>query len=105
SKQGIQSPFVFWDVVSEQLLREALSCLPREHLKVCFARLLGDSPAHRSGLPDLVQFWPGERRYRLIEVKGPGDRLQDNQLRWLSFCVAKALPVAVCHVTWSGASA
>ena len=40
----------------------------------------------------------GERRYRLIEVKGPGDRLQDNQIRWLSFCVAQEIPVCVCKV-------
>jgi hypothetical protein len=100
SKQGIQSPFVFWGVVSEALLSLALSCLPREHLKVCFARILADVRANRCGLPDLVQFWPAERRYRLIEVKGPGDRLQDNQVRWLTFCVSHGIPVSVCHVSW-----
>jgi hypothetical protein len=36
----------------------------------------------------------------LIEVKGPGDRLQDNQIRWLSFCVAREIPVCVCKVSW-----
>jgi hypothetical protein len=56
--------------------------------------------ANRSGLPDLIQLWPGERRYRLIEVKGPGDRLQDNQIRWLSFCVAREIPVCVVKVSW-----
>jgi hypothetical protein len=100
SKQGIQSPFVFWGVVSEALLSVALSCLPREHLKVCFARILADVRANRCGLPDLVQFWPAEGRYRLIEVKGPGDRLQDNQVRWLTFCVSHRIPVSVCHVSW-----
>jgi hypothetical protein len=99
-KQGIQSPFVFWGVMSEALLSVALSCLPRQHLKVCFARILSDIRANRCGLPDLVQFWPGERTYRLIEVKGPGDRLQDNQIRWLEFCVAQGIPVSVCHVSW-----
>ena len=49
-----------------------------------------------------MQFWPRERRYRLIEVKGPGDRLQDNQRRWLSFCGREAIPAAVCRVSWSG---
>jgi hypothetical protein len=34
----------------------------------------------------------------MVEVKGPGDRLQDNQLRWLEFCRQHGLPVAVCHV-------
>jgi len=99
-KAGIQSPFVYWNVLSEALLRSALDCLPREHLKVCFGRILADIRTNTSGLPDLVQFWPAERRYRLIEVKGPGDRLQDNQIRWLSFCVTHAIPVSVCQVSW-----
>jgi VRR-NUC domain len=36
-----------------------------------------------------------------IEVKGPGDRLQDNQQRWMEFCVEQNLPVTVCHVRWA----
>ncbi len=99
-KQGIQSPFVFWGALSESLLESALSCFPPEHLKACFSRILRDIRANRCGLPDLVQFWPRERRYRLIEVKGPGDRLQDNQIRWLTFCTDHSIPVSVCHVSW-----
>ncbi len=52
----------------------------------------------------LIQFWPDEGRYRMIEVKGPGDRLQDNQLRWLEFCREHGLPVDVCHVRWDNAA-
>jgi VRR-NUC domain len=99
-KQGIQSPFVFWGVITESLLDVALRCLPPQHLKACFGRILSDIRANRCGLPDLVQFWPDERRYRLIEVKGPGDRLQDNQIRWLTFCLSQGIPVSVCHVSW-----
>jgi VRR-NUC domain/FAN1, HTH domain/Fanconi anemia-associated nuclease SAP domain len=99
-KRGIQSPFVFWGMMSEALLSLALDCLPAEHLQACFERILADVRVNRAGLPDLVQFWPEERRYRLVEVKGPGDRLQDNQIRWLSFCVAHAIPVSVCQVSW-----
>jgi hypothetical protein len=99
-KAGIQSPFVFWGVMSQELLSRALDCLPREHLKACFGRILANIRTNASGLPDLVQFWPSERRYRLIEVKGPGDRLQDNQIRWLTFCAARGIPVSVCQVSW-----
>jgi hypothetical protein len=99
-KTGIQSPFVFWNVISEALLRSALDCLPREHLAACFGRILANIRSNACGLPDLVQFWPAQRRYRLIEVKGPGDRLQDNQIRWLTFCVAHGIPVSVCQVSW-----
>ncbi|MDB6145703.1 MAG: nuclease [Pseudomonas sp.] len=103
SKQGLLSPFVFWGTLSEELLEHALHCLPAEHLRHWFRRLLVDIKANRSGMPDLIQFYPQERRYRMIEVKGPGDRLQDNQLRWLDFCAEHGMPVVVCYVQWAAA--
>jgi hypothetical protein len=103
-KAGIQSPFVFWEILSEELLELALTCIPASHLKKWFERMLCDIQANRSGLPDLIQFWPQEKRYRMIEVKGPGDRLQDNQIRWLDYCAAHEMPVAVCYVQWAEAA-
>ncbi|WLH10122.1 VRR-NUC domain-containing protein [Pseudomonas hefeiensis] len=100
-KWGVQSPFVFWGALSEELLNQALDCLPAEHLKHWFSRLLLDIKANRAGMPDLIQFWPQHKTYRMIEVKGPGDRLQDNQLRWLEFCHEHQMPVAVCYVQWA----
>ncbi|MGH8387934.1 MAG: VRR-NUC domain-containing protein [Pseudomonas sp.] len=100
-KWGVQSPFVFWGVLSEELLTQALECLPAEHLKHWFNRLLLDIKANRAGMPDLIQFWPQQKTYRMIEVKGPGDRLQDNQVRWLEFCHEHRMPIAVCYVQWA----
>lgn len=104
-KHGLANPFVYWGVLDEELLERALACLPAVQLRACFERLLGDLKANRAGLPDLIQFLPeapeGEPRYRLIEVKGPGDRLQDNQRRWLAFFHARGMPAAVCHVRWA----
>ena len=101
SKWGVQSPFVFWSVLSEELLDQALDCLPADHLKHWFNRLLLDIKANRAGMPDLIQFWPLQKTYRMIEVKGPGDRLQDNQVRWLEFCHEHQMPIAVCYVQWA----
>ena len=101
AKAGVQSPFVFWGVLTEELLELALLCLPPEHLKHWFDRLLQDIKANCSGMPDLIQFWPQHKTYRMIEVKGPGDRLQDNQVRWLEFCHAHQMPIAVCYVQWA----
>jgi hypothetical protein len=99
-KFGIQSPFVFWGALDQALLEQALDCLPAAHLRAWFKRLLLDIKANRAGMPDLIQFWPAEQRYRMIEVKGPGDRLQDNQRRWLAFCAEHGMPVDVCYVQW-----
>ena len=105
SKWNVQSPFVFWGALSGELLDQALDCLPAAHLKHWFSRLLLDIKANRAGMPDLIQFWPQDRTYRMIEVKGPGDRLQDNQLRWLEFCHEHQMPIAVCYVQWAEQSA
>ncbi|GAB3465725.1 nuclease Fan1 [Massilia terrae] len=99
-KSGIQSPFLLWDYLDQALLELALDCIPAEHLKRWCERILHDVKANRSGFPDLIQFWPAERRYRMIEVKGPGDRLQDNQLRWIDYCATHRMPVAVCYLQW-----
>jgi hypothetical protein len=37
----------------------------------------------------------------MIEVKGPGDRLQDNQRRLLEYCMSHGMPVEVCWVKWA----
>jgi len=60
---------------------------------------------NRSGFPDLIQFWPQQRSYRMIEVKGPGDKLQDNQLRWLDYCARHGMPVSVCYLQWEALAA
>ncbi|WP_442961821.1 VRR-NUC domain-containing protein [Pseudomonas sp. BMS12] len=104
AKYDTLSPFVHWAVLTPELLETALHCLPAEHLRAWFVRLLDDIRSNRAGMPDLIQFWPAERRYRMIEVKGPGDRLQDNQKRWLQFCAEQGMPVEVCYVRWSAAT-
>lgn len=102
-KFGLQSPFVFWGMLDEARLGLALQCIPAAHLHACFTRLLRDLKANRAGMPDLIQFYPQEHRYRMIEVKGPGDRLQDNQKRWLSFAAEHGIAVVVCYVRWAEA--
>jgi hypothetical protein len=100
AKQGTTSPFLHWPLLTRELVEMALECIPARHLKVCFERMLGDLKIHRSGLPDLIQFWPEQQDYRLIEVKGPGDRLQDHQRQWLEFGLDQGMAMTVCYVTW-----
>jgi len=99
-KAGTLSPFVAWHHLNEELLHLALRCIPAAHLKAIFMRMLADVRANRAGFPDLIQFWPHEQRYRMLEVKAPNDRLQDNQLRWLEYFATHGIPVGVCYVQW-----
>jgi hypothetical protein len=100
-KYALQCPFVAWGLLSERLLELAFACFPAAHLRLWFEWIVRDSRENRSGFPDLVQFWPAERLYRLIEVKGPRDRLQDNQRRLFEYCLLHKMPVSVCQVRWS----
>ena len=99
-KRGIATSFVAWGSLSAGLLETALDCLPAQHLKIWFQWIAKDVSSNRSGFPDLIQFWPHESRYRLIEVKAPGDRLQESQRRCLALCASHQMPVAVCKVKW-----
>ncbi|ATG73882.1 hypothetical protein AN401_08435 [Zobellella denitrificans] len=99
-KRGISCPLLAWPALSEPLLERALSCIPPAHLGAILTRLLSDLRGHGSGLPDLIRFLP-DGGYELIEVKGPGDRLQDNQRRWLAFFHQQDIAASVCQVRWS----
>lgn len=103
-KAGISSPFVSWEYLDAGLLELALDCIPAAHLRKWCERILADVKENRTGFPDLIQFWPHEKRYNMIEVKGPGDRLQDNQLRWIEYCATHGMPVSVCYLQWEQAA-
>lgn len=99
-KRGIANPLVNWSVLEPPLLTLALQRIPATHWQRIFARLLDDLRLHRSGLPDLIHF-PAAGGYALVEVKGPGDRLQDNQRRWMQFFAEHEIPHWVAQVRWS----
>lgn len=99
-KQGVANPLVHWDVLSEELLSYSLERISRSHWQSLFSRLLTDLRHHRNGLPDLILF-PDDGGYELVEVKGPGDRLQKNQRRWMSFFAEQNIPHRVVHVIWA----
>ncbi len=98
-KRGIANPLVAWEALPEALLELALTRIPADHWQQLFRRLLSDIAHHRSGLPDLILF-PASGGYELVEVKGPGDRLQQNQQRWLAFFARHKIPHRVLHVEW-----
>ena len=101
---GYQNRWVHWGIVTEELLSEALDRIEPAHLLMIWRRQLFDPGENRNGFPDLVAFGhrhSAEPPYCLIEVKGPGDQLQDNQKRWLR-CFAEAdIPARVARVAWS----
>lgn len=97
-KYGIDNSLCTWGLLSGELVDLSLRCIPPEHLECIFQRMSDDLRNHRRGKPDLIAFRDNE--YQLIEVKGPGDRLQDHQTLWLRFFIEHHIPASVMQVTW-----
>ncbi len=97
NKFGISNPFVHWSLVSKELLEHALGTIPTTMLVELFKVQLSDLKLYRNGMPDLIVF-KGEQ-FELIEVKGPGDKLQDNQWSWIKEFNRLGVPFSVCYVT------
>lgn len=97
SKKGRINPLVAWEGLSEELLELALERIPLQHCLAVFHRILADLKENRTGFADLVVF-PLAGGYELVEVKGPGDRLQKNQRRWLQFFSQHSIPHQVLHI-------
>ena len=97
-KLGVANPFVNWMYVDEQLLETALVKIPSQDLIRIFERLLIDLKNNSSGFPDLIIF--DQNSYRMIEIKGPGDKLQKNQARWFRYFLQHSIPAAVVNVEY-----
>ncbi|WP_028885852.1 VRR-NUC domain-containing protein [Teredinibacter turnerae] len=98
-KRGIATPFHMGFMPAPELLKLAITRISLHHWQIIFERLLRDLKENRNGLPDLIYF-PDEGGYELVEVKGPGDRLQKNQLRWLRYFAEHHIPCQVAYVQW-----
>jgi hypothetical protein len=98
SKFGIGNNFVNWQLIDEELLQLALQRIPAVHRVAIFERMLQDLGNRCSGFPDLIVF--DETGYRLVEVKGPRDTLQDNQLSWMRHFAQHGIAHEVLHVRW-----
>ncbi|USE38406.1 VRR-NUC domain-containing protein [Endozoicomonas sp. SCSIO W0465] len=99
-KQGISNRLVHWPALSPELITLAVSLIPVDQLRAMFQRLIFDIAHNRTGFPDLILFDPENSRYQWLEVKGPGDKLQENQKLWLVFFQENGIPAEVVYVRW-----
>ncbi|EOW6613220.1 VRR-NUC domain-containing protein [Vibrio fluvialis] len=96
NKFSIANPFVFWTECDESLFELTEQSFPRALLIDLFKVQLSDLKLYRNGMPDLILFKDGE--FEWVEVKGPGDKLQDNQWRWIEQFSRLNVPFSVCYV-------
>ncbi|EKE83391.1 VRR-NUC domain-containing protein [Idiomarina xiamenensis] len=98
-KHGIANDFVVWPRLTATLISTWFNALTPTQWQYIWQYLAFDYRHHRSGFPDLWLLHP-QHGIKLIEVKGPGDRLQSHQRRWLARLQAAQLTIQVCYVSW-----
>ncbi|XP_070256750.1 fanconi-associated nuclease 1 [Myotis yumanensis] len=104
AQEGRAASVVSWDrFASLQQAQDLVSCLGGPILSGVCRRLAEDFRHCRGGLPDLVVWSSRDRRCKLVEVKGPNDRLSHKQMVWLDELQRLGADVEVCHVTAVGA--
>lgn len=97
-KHGIRNAFVYWQLLSLEDVIGCYTAFRPEQWSEIFRHLLLDIRNHRSGFPDLFQNDRGNGRF--IEVKGPGDKLQDNQKQWLGVFDRIGISAEVCYIEY-----
>ncbi|NWH66960.1 FAN1 nuclease, partial [Geococcyx californianus] len=99
TQEGKAAALVSWGrFVSLQQAQSLVSCLGGKFLSGVFRRLSKDLRHCRGGLPDLVVWRSHTDHFKLVEVKGPNDRLSPKQMIWLSELKKLGATVEVCHV-------
>jgi hypothetical protein len=101
-KQGIANPFVAWKSLDLATFEFVLRLTPWSALKAIFKRLLSHFQSLRSGFPDLLVM--DTETYELIEIKGPGDKLQTHQIAWLNFLADQGIRTSVMTVAQESSS-
>ncbi|MGF1880003.1 VRR-NUC domain-containing protein [Vibrio splendidus] len=95
-KHGIANPFVHWNYFPRSLVEHSMKAIPNALIVGLFKVILSDLKLFRTGMPDLIAF--KDKEFHWIEVKGPGDKLQDNQWRWIKEFERLSVPFSVCYV-------
>ncbi|XP_020595998.1 fanconi-associated nuclease 1 homolog isoform X2 [Phalaenopsis equestris] len=102
--QGTACHGVHWDRFSLSDLRAAVSCIG-SHCLASLCRILAmDYRSWSSGMPDLLlwRFHGGDAdggEAKLVEVKGPRDRLSEQQRAWILTLMECGFNTEVCKVT------
>uniref|UniRef100_A0A672ITV5 Fanconi-associated nuclease n=1 Tax=Salarias fasciatus TaxID=181472 RepID=A0A672ITV5_SALFA len=104
SQEGKVCSLVNWERFSSlQQAQSLVACFGGGFLGGVISRMAKDYRHCRGGLPDLVVWNTSDNSYKLVEVKGPRDRLSQKQQIWLDELQKLGADVEVCHVTDTGA--
>lgn len=102
SHKGTACNGVNWDRHSLTELRAAVTCIGGPCMASLCRHLAQDYRSWSSGMPDLL-LWRFNSEYsgeaKLVEVKGPRDRLSEQQRAWLLLLMDCGFRTEVCKIT------
>ncbi|KAF8623325.1 hypothetical protein AX15_006403 [Amanita polypyramis BW_CC] len=87
-----------WDICDRADLVEIIECLGGHTLALICRLFCEDYGGRSSGVPDLVVWNAVQGMCKFVEVKGPGDRPQENQKLWFDSLLRAGANVEICHV-------
>ncbi|OJA16026.1 hypothetical protein AZE42_04282 [Rhizopogon vesiculosus] len=93
---------VDWSLLEEGEIIEIVRCLGGKALSVICRLFCEDYAGRRSGGPDLFVWNADTGDCKFVEVKGPGDNLQENQKVWIDVLLRAQAAVEVCLVCEKG---
>ncbi|ESP00585.1 hypothetical protein LOTGIDRAFT_157864 [Lottia gigantea] len=88
---------------SIEYIQGLIDCIGGKLLSGILSRYAKDPRHTRSGFPDLTIWNTENKTFKIVEVKGPGDRLSHKQILWLSYLLKIGVDAEVCHVKAVGA--
>ncbi|OSD08560.1 hypothetical protein PYCCODRAFT_1429618 [Trametes coccinea BRFM310] len=102
--EGVVCVGVRWDLFAREDLVEIVKCINGKALAVICRLMCEDYAGRTGGVPDLLVWNEAEGWAKFVEVKGPGDSLQENQKVWIDVLLQAGMPVEVCHVYEAGST-
>ncbi|KAG8190340.1 hypothetical protein JTE90_014444 [Oedothorax gibbosus] len=94
-----KASLVSWDRFTDlQHVQGLACCFGSTILSGICERLAKDFRFTRSGVPDLVVWNPETLCVKIVEVKGPGDKLSSKQILWLDHLIKLGADAEVCLV-------
>ncbi|KIY72043.1 hypothetical protein CYLTODRAFT_389217 [Cylindrobasidium torrendii FP15055 ss-10] len=89
---------VRWDLCPKEDLLEIIECFSGASLAMLCELFCEDYSGRNSGVPDLIVWKYEAREVKFVEVKGPGDRPQENQKLWFDALHRADILVELCKV-------
>ncbi|KAI0780638.1 hypothetical protein BD413DRAFT_619127 [Trametes elegans] len=96
--EGVMCVGVRWDLFTKEELVGIARCMDPKALSVVCQLMCEDYAGRTGGVPDLILWHEEEGWAKFVEVKGPGDSLQENQKAWIDVLLQAGMPVEVCDV-------